>query len=41
MEEGPNWYYCNKHSHWWTDRQDLDHGMPTGFNRGEKGCGKQ
>jgi hypothetical protein len=32
----PNWHYCSRHNHWWTDRSDVDHGVSTGFNRGEK-----
>lgn len=40
MEDGPNWYYCKRHSHWWTDRLGLDYGTPTGFNEGVKDCGK-
>lgn len=45
MEDGPKpqqyavkWYYCRRHKHWWTDRPDIDSGMPTGFNKGEKDC---
>lgn len=34
----PKWYYCKRHKHWWTDRPGIDHGMPTGFNKGEKDC---
>mgnify|MGYP003395223122 CR=1 FL=1 len=41
MEDGPKWYYCRRHKHWWTDRPDIDRGMPTGFNKGEKDCGKE
>jgi len=37
----PNWYYCTKHNHWWTDRPDLDRGMPTGYNRGIKSCERE
>jgi|GEM_PF-6897519 len=40
MKEGSNWYYCIRRSHWWSDRPGVDHGMPTGFNRGNKDCGK-
>lgn len=38
--DGPIWYYCKRHNHYWTDRPDLDNGQPTGFNKGEKDCGK-
>lgn len=40
MEDGPKWYYCIRHRHWWTDRPDIDRGMPTGFNKEEKDCGR-